>query len=132
MIIRIGGKARVKRAKHVASFHVTRRPFYEIVHVCNAGFSCLVRFTNELSSFRGWALSFPVHAVAASFPFPLSLTVFLSFTRIARACRQQRFFTHPSPRFSPFLFPFPAERYRVPPFHTPPRTSTFYRLTLIH
>lgn len=80
----------------VASFHVKRRPFHEIVHVCNAGFSCLVRFRNELSPVRGWALSFPVYAIVPSF----------SLLHIGRGCRQQRFFLIP-PRYLPlFHSPF--------------------------
>lgn len=131
----------------LASLHVTRRPFYEIVHVCNAGFSCLVRFTNELSprSGLGSFISSPRGSSVLSSLFTLSL--FLPFARIGRACRQQRFF--PSPRdstslsasFAPFFFHFQRKDI-VHPFHTtgpgratpPPSTSTdyFYELTRIH
>lgn len=80
---------------------------------------------------RGWALSFPVHAVAPSFPpflHSLSLFLFLPFTRIGRACRQQRFFPSlrdppHSPLHSPLSFSISSGKISWPPFYTliPPR-----------
>lgn len=95
------------------------------MHVCNAGFSCLVRFTNELSprSGLGSFISSPrgssvLSSLSAphSRPPPPGLPPPLA-ARIGRACRQQRFPLPPSsptsPRLASSRFASPRRHHRA-------------------
>lgn len=96
---------------------VTRRPFYEIVHVCNAPDSA-ASFGSRMNyrPARGWALSFPVHAVLVAPSFPPCPRP-LPFRSYRPWLPSATLFPIPPPALLSFPFPFPAERY-LPPFPT--------------
>lgn len=100
-----GREGRLSKHVEAASFHVKR--------AAHSTKSCTCATPDSAASFgsrmnyrpvRGWALSFPVHAVAPSFPpcpHPLTTAARPSpSARIGRACRQQRF---PPPSLRPLL-----------------------------
>lgn len=127
-----GREGRLSKHVEAASFHVKR--------AAHSTKSCTCATPDSAASFgsrmnyrpvRGWALSFPVHAVAPSFPpcpHPLTTAARPSpSARIGRACRQQRF---PPPSLrpllhhhhyallspSPFFFHFQRKDTTLPPF----------------